>query len=213
MHRSHLTTIEDSQNDKSNGDNGSELNVTKEPGPEHNSDDNYHPDVAEHIRQTKPWRIHTKIAESPVLWCCLFFLCFVICGVIVFAIPNMINFSIQFPFYIRDNEPTESKDAITAARADSTYLREEKISDSNWQQQVTADVNCKLIYSSINGDTLMQKKYLELMEEIENKFITTTEYDKHCKRQYGGRATGFNIPYDVVEPFLNRTFPNNITFN
>eukprot|EP00484_Ammonia_sp_Unknown_P029348 CAMPEP_0197032916 /NCGR_PEP_ID=MMETSP1384-20130603/11460_1 /TAXON_ID=29189 /ORGANISM="Ammonia sp." /LENGTH=197 /DNA_ID=CAMNT_0042462645 /DNA_START=33 /DNA_END=623 /DNA_ORIENTATION=+ len=129
-------------------------------------DDHEHHSPAEHVRNTQPWKLHVYIAKHPCP-CYLFFLCwFVLCGVIVVAIPGLLAFSTEVPFYIRDNTATEHKDAVIAGKQDASWERQTQQSEE-LQQETHADVSLQLLFLAKNGKSLAQQTFLEKMDEIE----------------------------------------------
>eukprot|EP01084_Bolivina_argentea_P002492 4596_1 len=142
---------------------------------------------ADHVRNIKPWKLHTLIVKCPCLCCCFFLSWFLICGFVIVSIPGILEMTTEVPFYIRKNQPTTLKDALIAGKNDATWERQ-SANTIQKQQQVGADVSLKLIYKIKGSNTLMQKKYLELMDKIENKIQETTGFDKYCKRLYTGKT-------------------------
>ena len=142
---------------------------------------------AEHVRDTEPWRIHICIAAHPCLCCWFWCAWFGICALIVMTVPGLLAFSTDVPFYIRDNLPTEQRDALTAGKEDASWERQ--TGDSNdRQQEAAATVSLQLLYRATSG-SLMQEKYLKLIDEIEGKVRSASGYDTVCSRVYQSATT------------------------
>ena len=172
-------------------------------GAEHDN----HESEADHVRHTKPYRLHVCIAQRPCL-CCLFF-CgwFMLCGLIVAVVPGLLAFSTDVPFYIRNNEPTTLRDMLDAGKADATWERSTS-DDLEKQQAVTADVDLQLLYVG-NGKNLAQEKYLKLMDEIEGKILAASGYDDVCNRLYTDDTddTQYKCNRETsITNFFDRTF-------
>eukprot|EP01083_Nonionella_stella_P252155 869154_1 len=122
---------------------------TKEPHTQHSPSD--------HIRSTKPWKLHTLIVKYPLSCWCFFFGLFLICGLIIALIPEILDMTTDVPFYIRNNKATTLQDALIAGRNDATWERPTSNSLQK-QQQIAADVDLKLIYKIKNGNTLLTRE-------------------------------------------------------
>lgn len=92
------------------------------------ADDHQHKHTpAEHVRDTNPWRMHSYIANHPCKACWFFFSWFLICGIILVSVPEILAFSTDVPFYIRNNQPTEDRDALKAGKEDASWERQTNV--------------------------------------------------------------------------------------
>eukprot|EP01083_Nonionella_stella_P133253 405052_1 len=148
-----------------------------------NADDESH-GLPQHIEDTKPAKIHIYVAKYP--FSCWMFMCFwfLLCGAIIAMVPGMLRFSVQVPFYIRDDPARINQDALVAGRKDATWTMPDQTRATTMQQQDAAGEKLMLLYQVKDGHTLMTKEHLDIMDEIEDKVKATTGYGAYCLRIY-----------------------------
>ena len=174
-----------------------QLNKEESSSPPAHGDEPH--SAAEHILHTKPFPLHTWVAQYPLPCCCFFFFWFLISIILVTSVPNILFFSTDVPFYIRGNDATSKTDALSAGRDDASWTRPADGSSATGRQESAAETTLQLIFQVLDGDTLMTERYLgtysihcvhaclyddvyhtELMDEIQDKIKAATDYDKFC---------------------------------
>ena len=118
---------------------------------------------------------------------------FIVCGVIVFSIPGLLQFTTDVPFYIRDNAATTMFDAFKAGRNDANWEKS-GTGNAELQQESLADVDLNIVFVVKDGETLMTEEYLSLMEEIETRIKNTNGYQDYCWRAYSGSNVNNSDP-------------------
>ena len=118
---------------------------------------------AEHIHHTKPCWLHTLVAKYPLPCCCFFLFWFILCGIIIMATPGLLAYSPDVPFYIRDNEATTLSDSVKAGENDATWQRDSDANANTISQESSAGVDLNLVFTALDGNTLMTERYLGMI--------------------------------------------------
>ena len=161
--------------------------------------------TVEHIRNTKPWKIHVYIENYPVSCCLFFFSWFIICGLIVLLVPGILEFSTEVPFYDRDNQATIEEDALIAGEDDANWERQSTSGSLIQQQSSISEVELQLIYKVKNGNTLGKEKFFKLIDEIEDKIKTRSGYNDVCYRLY--HDNGYTCArHSTITNFFDKEF-------
>eukprot|EP00485_Elphidium_margaritaceum_P005399 CAMPEP_0202709734 /NCGR_PEP_ID=MMETSP1385-20130828/21819_1 /ASSEMBLY_ACC=CAM_ASM_000861 /TAXON_ID=933848 /ORGANISM="Elphidium margaritaceum" /LENGTH=1152 /DNA_ID=CAMNT_0049369073 /DNA_START=42 /DNA_END=3500 /DNA_ORIENTATION=+ len=179
------TTTEDAHEHEHNLNELNTLKNRLEEEPDVNTQHEDEHSPAEHVRHTTPWKLHSLVAKWPLSSCLFFCSWFIICALLVAFVPNLLAFSNQVPFYIRDNQATQNSNALTAGQLDASWqLRTENVAER--LQEAPAEVSLTLLFRGKDGRNLAQAKYLALMDEIEDTIKATNGFEQYCKRLYSG---------------------------
>eukprot|EP01083_Nonionella_stella_P145858 457967_1 len=142
------------------------------------------------IQDLEPYKLHVLMDKYPKSSFCIALALFILNGVIVLILSqtgNLLEPSSEVPMYIRDNKAYMASDALKAGELDATYDVKASSSGMNMPQSVTAAVELKLVFMIKDEEDekgLMQRKFLEMIDEIEYELSNLKGYESKCKRVY-----------------------------